>query len=192
LKTLIKLLLFILAAILAGLLVARPAIAEAPKPNNPYDIIKNDEFIGPIQLSLIKDNAIQPILPSSPVKTTNSEVTNANVRGNQPIASSYNGQHYTKEEVIQLIKDYSAQYGISADLPLRIAKCESGYRWDAKNKNSSASGVFEYLSSTWAGTDEGKAGLSVFNADANVRAAIKYIASRGHAQPWLASKSCWS
>src|SRR5689334_8190650 len=28
---------------------------------------------------------------------------------------------YSKEEVIQLIKDYSAQYGISADLPLRVA-----------------------------------------------------------------------
>jgi soluble lytic murein transglycosylase-like protein len=103
----------------------------------------------------------------------------------------YNGKSYSKEEVIALINSYARTYNIDPALPLRIAKCESGYRWDAKNSSSTASGVYQYLSGTWAGTDEAKAGLSVLDADANVRAAIKYIASRGRAQPWNASKHCW-
>ena len=117
--------------------------------------------------------------------------TAAKNRKAQP-SNQISGRHYSKEEVIQLIKEYSKQFAISDDLPLAIGKCESGYNQFAKNKSSSASGVFQYLASTWAGTDEGKAGLSVFDADANVRAAIKYIASRGHAAPWNASKSCWN
>jgi hypothetical protein len=108
-----------------------------------------------------------------------------------PAGGTYSGRHYSKEEVIQLIKDYSAQYGISASLPLKIANCESGFNQFAKNKSSSASGVFQYLASTWKATDQGKIGLSVFDADANVKAAVSYIASRGHAKPWAASQSCW-
>lgn len=97
----------------------------------------------------------------------------------------YDGRHYSKDEVIQLIKDYSAQYGIDPAVPLRIAKCESGYNQFSKNRSSSASGVFQYLSGTWKGTDEAKAGLSVWDADANVKAAVKYMAIHHSTQPWV-------
>lgn len=113
--------------------------------------------------------------------------------GRNNTAPQTNGfRHYSKEEVQDLIRSYSAQYGISADLPLRIANCESGYNQFSKNRNSTASGVFQYLASTWKATDQGKMGLSVFDAEANVKAAVSYIASRGHANPWNASRSCWS
>jgi soluble lytic murein transglycosylase-like protein len=165
-------------SVLIGLWLAKPATAVAPQTNNqeinpPY---------GPIS----------PASESIPEARKTSEKVRSNIERENKSVGTYSGRHYSKEEVIQLIKDYSARYGINPDLPLRIAKCESGYNHLAKNKTSSASGTFQYLSSTWAGTDEGRAGLSVFDADANVRAAIKYIASRGHAQPWNASKSCWS
>jgi hypothetical protein len=100
------------------------------------------------------------------------------------------GRDYSKEEVQQLIKDYSAQYGISADLPLRVANCESGFNQFSKNRSSTASGVFQYISSTWRNTEAGKAGTLVFDADANIHMAIKSIASGGISN-WSASRACW-
>jgi hypothetical protein len=103
---------------------------------------------------------------------------------------SYGGRHYSKEEVQQLIRDYSLQYGISAEVPLCIARLESGFNQFSRNRNSSASGVFQYLSGTWASTDEGKAGLLVFDAEANVRAAIKYMAVHKSLRPWVVWPRC--
>lgn len=105
-------------------------------------------------------------------------------------AGVYNGRHYNQSEVIQLIEDYSRTYRIESAAPLCVAKLESGYNQFSKNKSSSASGVFQYLSGTWKATDEGKAGLSVFDADANVRAAIKYMASRKSLTPWVVGSRC--
>ena len=100
----------------------------------------------------------------------------------------YSGRHYSKEEVIQISKDYSEQYGISPETPICIAGKESGYNQFSKNKSSSASGVFQYLKGTWKATDEGKAGLSVFDADANVKAAIKYMAIHKNTRPWTVAR----
>lgn len=98
----------------------------------------------------------------------------------------------SQEEVIQLIKNYSAQYEINADLPLAIARCESGFNANAKNRNSSASGVFQWLSSSWRNQPASQNGaVSVFNADANVSAAVWLIA-HGKTSGWNASKSCWA
>jgi soluble lytic murein transglycosylase-like protein len=103
---------------------------------------------------------------------------------------AYSGRSYTKEEVIEFIKDYSAEYRIDSDAPLCIAKLESGFNPNSKNKNSSASGVFQYVSSTWSSTDEGRNGNSVFDAKSNIQAAIKYMSSRKNAKPWTVAKSC--
>jgi hypothetical protein len=97
---------------------------------------------------------------------------------------AYSGRHYSKEEVIQLIKDYSAQYGISPELPLRIAACESGYDQFSRNRNSTASGVFQFLNSTWANQPAGKRGVSVFDADANVQAAV-WLLAHGKTSMWI-------
>lgn len=102
----------------------------------------------------------------------------------------YSGKIYSKEEVQQLIRDYSNLYGIDPQTPLCIAKLESGYNQFSKNQSSSASGVFQYLASTWKATDEGKAGLSVFDADANVRAAVKYMAVHKKTTPWVVHSKC--
>lgn len=99
-------------------------------------------------------------------------------------------QSYGTGEIQSLIIQYAKQYGIAADAPLCIAKHESGFNPNSKNKSSSASGVFQYLSGTWAATDEGKAGLSVLNADANIRAAVKYMGVHRSTKPWVAAKKC--
>lgn len=51
-----------------------------------------------------------------------------------------------------LIRQYSAQYGIDPTIPLKVAKCESGYQYAIKNKTSSASGTFQFINSTWVST----------------------------------------
>lgn len=122
--------------------------------------------------------------PARAVSNAPKRPINENPRG-------YSGRHYSKEEVIELIRYYAAQSGILPEVPLKIASCESGYNQFSKNKNSTASGVYQYLSSTWKGTEAGKQGISVFDADANVHMAIKSIASGG-INNWSASKSCWN
>jgi hypothetical protein len=107
-----------------------------------------------------------------------------------PDSTQYNGRHYSKEEIQALISRYSQQYGISADVPLCIAQKESGFTQFSSNKRSTARGVFQYLKGTWQGTDEGKAGLSVFDADANVRAAIKYMSIHKSTSPWTTASHC--
>jgi Transglycosylase-like domain len=111
--------------------------------------------------------------------------------GNQEPVTAGDVRSYSVEEVQQLIKQYSEQYAISADLPLRVANCESGYHYGSKNKSSSASGVFQFIRSTWLGTDSGQAGISPFDADANVKEGVKKI-SQGGISAWYASKSCWN
>lgn len=100
------------------------------------------------------------------------------------------GRNYSKEEVQALIISYSNQYGINPATPLCIAQKESGFNPNAKNRNSSASGVFQYLSTTWRGTDEAKAGRSVMDADANVKAAVKYMAIHKSTKPWVVRTKC--
>ena len=102
----------------------------------------------------------------------------------------YSGKLYSKEEVEQLIVHYSAVYGINSNTPKCIAFRESGYNQFSKNRRSTASGVFQYLNSTWRHTDEGKAGMNVFDAEANVKAAVKYMAVHKSTQPWVVRGMC--
>ncbi len=64
---------------------------------------------------------------------------------------------------------------------LRIAKCESGYNPNAVNRSSGASGLFQFMPSTWAHLPW--AGQSVFNPVANAQAAAYYYQHSGPG-PW--------
>jgi len=69
-----------------------------------------------------------------------------------------------------------------------IAKCESTYRADAKNKYSTASGVYQIIRGTWnSNSCEG----DVLSAQSNITCGWKLYFSRG-TNPWNASKACWS
>lgn len=154
-------------------------VAGTPKVETQIESSR-DYTSGPL---VIKDDAIQPTKPLDTIKPPSPILQRQSVR-------TYSGRNYTKEEVIQLIKDYSTQYGINAEVPLCIAKLESGYNQFSENSRSTASGIFQYLTGTWMGTDEGRAKLSVFDAEANVKAAIKYMASRNNTQPWVVNNKC--
>jgi hypothetical protein len=178
--------LFLLASVLFGLWLAKPTTAIAPQSNS------QDYESGPL---VIINDAIYPpsnSIPTEPIKSHPRTLPDNPSQRQTNSGRDYEGKTYSKEEVIQLIKDYSALYSINETLALSIARCESGFNQFAKNKTSTASGVYQYLSSTWKATDQAKIGLSVFDAEANIKAAVSYIASRDHAQPWNASKHCWN
>jgi hypothetical protein len=179
LKRIPKRYIWLIAGILIGLAIALPAYAKKPEQTLVFKLTHGPSYT--LRPEIKKED------PSKLVASH--ETSNSHSRRNSRAA--YQGQDYSKEEVQQFIKDYSESYGISADTPLRIARCESGFNQYAKNKSSTASGVFQYLSQTWANTPEGRNGLSVFDADANVRAAVRHIAVHGTV-PWLSSKHCWN
>lgn len=70
-----------------------------------------------------------------------------------------------KEKSVQeKIIDYAEKYGVDRDTALRIANCESGYKPDAKNPNSSATGIYQFIDSTWNNYCKGDR----LNADDNI------------------------
>ncbi|HEV2459676.1 MAG TPA: transglycosylase SLT domain-containing protein [Ktedonobacterales bacterium] len=71
-----------------------------------------------------------------------------------------------------------AVFGGYANAALAVAACESGYNPSAYNASSGASGVFQFLASTWATTSY--AGYSRFNAWANIHAAYQVFSRDGY------------
>src|SRR6266567_9142019 len=70
----------------------------------------------------------------------------------------------------QIIMDAFASQGAGAQTwALRVAKCESNYNPYAVNRSSGASGLFQFLPSTWAGMPQHT--QSVFDPTANAQAA---------------------
>jgi hypothetical protein len=70
----------------------------------------------------------------------------------------------------QIILDAFAPLGAGAQQwALRVARCESGYNPNAVNRSSGASGLFQFLPSTWASLPQHN--QSVFNPVANAQAA---------------------
>ncbi len=142
------------------------------------------------EVSSAQQPVVQTPAPAPAVKPVQRAVAQVKASSAVNPVSTYAGKNYSKEEVELLIRHYAAVYGINAQTPLCIAWHESGYNQFSKNRSSTASGVFQYLTSTWKYTDEGKAGLSVFDADANVRAGVKYMAIHRSTSPWTVRSSC--
>jgi soluble lytic murein transglycosylase-like protein len=67
------------------------------------------------------------------------------------------------------------EYGISLGLPrawaYRVSWCESRHQPGAYNRSSGASGLYQFIPSTWRTTPQGRAGLSPFDPYANAAAA---------------------
>jgi soluble lytic murein transglycosylase-like protein len=83
----------------------------------------------------------------------------------------------------QIITNAFAPQGQAAvDWGLRIAKCESGYNPYAQNP-SGASGLFQFMPSTFANTPPGRAGGSIWDPTANSQAAA-WMYSQGRQGEW--------
>ena len=70
---------------------------------------------------------------------------------------------------------------------IRVAKCESGLRPDAKNGSSTATGIYQIIIGTWDGN---RCLGERWDFKDNIDCAYKLLERRGF-QPWNASKHCW-
>jgi len=90
------------------------------------------------------------------------------------------------------IRAAAAEFGVSGNLLVRIARCESTLNPQAVNRSSGALGLFQHLPRFWSGRaarlgyDYG----SWSSPSANARVSAQMIA-QGGTSPWNASRSCW-
>ena len=81
-----------------------------------------------------------------------------------------------------IVNAFTPQGQAAVDWGLRIAKCESGYNPYAQNP-SGASGLFQFMPSTFANTPPGRAGGSIWDPTANAQAAA-WMYSQGRQAEW--------
>ena len=84
-----------------------------------------------------------------------------------------------------IIRAAAARWGADESQLLRVAYCESRYNPNAFNASSGASGLFQFLATTWAANSvrAGYAGASVFDPVANANTAA-YMFAAGQARQW--------
>jgi soluble lytic murein transglycosylase-like protein len=85
-------------------------------------------------------------------------------------------------DVGALIDEAAGAWGLHAGTMRRIAFCESRFFPGAVNPRSGASGVYQFLPSTWRQTPQGRAGASVFDPVANVWGAMWLMTHYGPGQ----------
>lgn len=83
---------------------------------------------------------------------------------------------------------YSGGSGLPSIL-IAIRQCESGGNYTAQNPNSTASGGFQFLDSTWAGYGGYARAMYAPPAVQDQYALITY--QRSGTAPWYPSQSCW-
>lgn len=79
----------------------------------------------------------------------------------------------------------SALYQVPLNEMLNVARCETGGTYDAnaRNPSSSASGLFQWLDSSWAA--QGVPGFSVFDPIPNALAAARAVVRDGGWRQWV-------
>ena len=85
------------------------------------------------------------------------------------------------------IAEVAGHYNASSEtirLIQSVANCESHFNPLAFN-SSGASGVFQFMPATWHGTQEGRAGKSPFDAEANIEAGVRKMLVEGDWNAWV-------
>lgn len=117
----------------------------------------------------VTHSAPAPVATPAPAVTPAPTQSSAITTYSAPVQTQYSGS------VISMIDQV---FGANAPAAIAVATCESSLNPSAYNASSSASGVFQILPSTWAGTSQ--AGGSVFNAAANIAAAHEIFVRDGY------------
>ncbi len=124
---------------------------------------------------------------TSSAQTNNVKTNDVETKTNSIIVSQ-------SESVQDIIKRYSLEYSVPVSLTLIIAKCESGFNPSSHNLHSTATGIYQFLNSTWISTREQMgldSSLSLrLNAEENIKTGVWKIAHGGLAA-WNSSKGCW-
>jgi hypothetical protein len=77
------------------------------------------------------------------------------------------------------------------DLLAKIVKCESGWNAKAKNKASTASGLAQFLDSTWSNTRQRMGLGDKLNWRQHLETFV-WLYQHDGSRHWLESKPCWS
>lgn len=100
-----------------------------------------------------------------------------------------------EKTISEKIIAYSKKYDVDVLLALNIACAESQFIETAKNPESTASGIYQWISGSWKyygekywGTIDGR---DRFNADDNIELAMIVMSKLGTSD-WAASKHIWS
>ena len=98
---------------------------------------------------------------------------------------------YSEDAIKADIRAAADMYGVSYTLLYNIAMCESGLNPLARNHGgSSASGLFQFMPSTFLASPAGEAGRSIWDPRASAEAAA-YKVANGGLNAWYSSQRCW-
>jgi soluble lytic murein transglycosylase-like protein len=102
---------------------------------------------------------------------------------NEPSAPDVDGTDgYSEQEIINIIYAAADRYGQPREDMLRVARCESVLDPNAVNSASNASGLFQFLPSTWASTPY--ADQNIFDPVASANAA-GWMWDNGRRNEWV-------
>jgi hypothetical protein len=90
------------------------------------------------------------------------------------------------------IEEQAELAGISTTTAVAIAVAESNLIWNAKNPTSSASGVYQWISSSWNSICKPSGFEDVFNPIENIKCAINTLEEPQGKNHWNASRQTWS
>lgn len=80
-----------------------------------------------------------------------------------------------------------------SDFLSRVRFCESTNNYKAQNAHSSASGAYQFLTTTWRGLSSSAGYPTAASAPASVQdAAARELYRQAGTSPWAASSGCWS
>jgi hypothetical protein len=99
------------------------------------------------------------------------------------------GYKYCYDPII-CIRDVGEEMGFkNSDITtmVKIAKCESGFKANAKNPTSTATGIFQIIIGTWDGN---KCLGERWDYEDNIKCGWQIYKLRG-TQPWISSQGCW-
>lgn len=94
--------------------------------------------------------------------------------------------------ITQMIEQFSSTYGVDGTLALSIANCESQLNAQAKNPDSTAKGIYQFLDSSWDLYSRLHWGESrdVLDSKSNIELGV-WVLSQDGTQPWESSRLCW-
>lgn len=144
-----------------------------------YNCIILLAFLVTLQLIPLYEEALQ----------ANNQLTYAR---NQSTENS-NKRYTTDETIYRLLRKYPSAPNYST--VSSIISCESNWDSDAKNRQSTASGYFQFTYNTWYFEALKRLGwsnlISPFEGERNLEGGI-FLLSEGEDWRWQSSKHCWN
>ena len=89
----------------------------------------------------------------------------------------YQSPQSQQEELEEYAREQAKMLGIDEDKFVTLIACESSWNPSARNKESSARGLLQYLVGTWETTQSNRQGYSRFDPYASIREAVIDIAN---------------